>query len=54
MVLETHMKLNPYEVAHDRARFSRFLLPQNCENGPKMAQKQGFLNLLKNVVIKVY
>ena len=28
--------------------------PQNWENGPKIGQKQGFLNLLKNLVIDFY
>ena len=43
---------NLYEVVLDTARFSgkNFCL-QYWENGRKMGQKQGFLNLLKNVVI---
>ena len=49
MVLETHQKLC------DRAGFSRKKnSPQDWENGPKMGQKQGFFNLLKNLVIKFY
>ena len=40
----------------DRARFSgeKKICPQNWENGPKMGQKQGFWNLLKNLVINFY
>ena len=45
-----HGARNPYEVVHDRTRFSREIK----ENGPKMVQKQGLLNLLKNLVINFY
>ena len=40
----------------DRARFSerKFFLPQNWEKRPKMGQKHGFFNLLKNLVINFY
>ena len=49
MVLKTH------EVVADRARFSRkVFLPKNWENKPEMGLKQGFLNLLKNMVINIY
>ena len=30
------------------------ILPKNWENGPKMGQKQGFFNLLENLVITFY
>ena len=39
---------NPYEVVHDRARFS------GKNFFPKMDQKQGFLNLLEDLVINFY
>ena len=43
---------NPYEGVLDRAGFfGNFFCPQNWENVPKMGLKQGFLILLKNVVI---
>ena len=38
MLLETHMKLCVTE-------------PDFLENGPKIGERQGFLNLLKNLVI---
>ena len=40
----------------DRARFSGkiFFLTKNWEKGPKMDQKQGFFNLLENLVINFY
>ena len=50
MVLEIHMKLCATKPDFAEKKF----LPQNWENGPKMGQKQGFLNLLKNVVISFY
>ena len=31
-----------------------FFWSQNWEKGPKMSQKQNFLNLLKNLVINIY
>ena len=62
-----HDARNPYEVVCHRARFSgkifllrklrkwtKFFQPKNWENGRKMGQKQGFLNLLKNLVINFY
>ena len=43
-----HGARNPYEVVHDRARFSKmFFCPQNWENGPKRA-KTGFFEFIKN------
>ena len=41
---------------HGRAGFSekKIFLPQNWEKGPKMGQKQGFFNLLENLVINFY
>ena len=50
MVLETHMKFCVTEPDFPEKNF----LPQNWENGPKMGQKQDFLNLLKNLVINFY
>ena len=50
MVLETHMKFCVTEPDFPEKKF----LPQNWENGPKMGQKQDFLNLLKNLVINFY
>ena len=43
-----HGTKNPNEVVRDRAEFSKKILfyPKNWKNGPKMYQKQGFLNLL--------
>ena len=50
--------LGEEKMVHERAGFSRFFFlffcPQNWEDGPKMGQNQGFLNLLKNVVINIY
>ena len=51
MVLESHVKLCVTEVDF---LGKIFFCPQNWENGPKMDQKQGFLNLLENLVINVY
>ena len=47
MVLETHMKLCVTEPDF----LEKIFWPQNWENGPKMGQKMGFLNILKNFVI---
>ena len=50
-----HGARNPFEVVHDRARLSgKNCFASELENGPKMCQKQGFLNLLKNLVIDFY
>ena len=52
-----HGARNLYEVVCNRARFCQenFFCPQNWENGPKMVQNQGFLNLLKTFVLrKIY
>ena len=46
MVLESHMKFFVIE--------GNFFDPENWENGPEMGQKQGFLNLLENLVINFY
>ena len=50
MGLETNMKLCLTEP--DFSEF--FFCLQNWENKPKMGQKQGLLNLLKNLVINSY
>ena len=34
--------------------WENFFCPQNWENGPRMGQKQGFLNLLENLVVNCY
>ena len=47
LVLETHIKLCMTEPDF----LDNFFLTQNLENGPKMGQKQGFFNLLKDLVI---
>ena len=51
-----HNARNPYEVVCVRAGFSRkiFFTPQNCKNGPKMGQRRGILNILKNFVINFH
>ena len=51
-----HGARNSYGVVHGRAGFSekKFFLPENWEKGPKMGQKQGFFNLLENLVINFY
>ena len=50
-----HGTRNPYEVVRERAGFSgkKIIVPK-IEKGPKMGQKQDFLNLLKNLVINFY
>ena len=50
MVLEAYMKLCMTEPDF----LEIFFFPKNWENGPKMDQKQGFLNLLKNLVIDFF
>ena len=50
MVLETHIKLCVTELDFPE----KFFWLQDWENGPKMGQKHGFLNLLKNFVINFY
>ena len=50
MVLEAHMKLCVTEP--DFAEI--FFCPQNWENKLKIGQKQGFLNLVKHLVINFY
>ena len=47
-----HVARNLHEVVHDRAEFSRG--KKKLENGSKMVPKQGFLNLVKNLVINFY
>ena len=47
-MLETHLKLCM------TAGFSRKIFPLKLENRPKIGQKQGFLNLLKNFVIDFF
>ena len=49
MILETYMQLCVKELNF----LEKFFLPPDLENGSKMAQKQGFLNLLKNLVISL-
>ena len=48
MLLETHMKLGVTEADFMEK------LPQNWENELKSGQKQGYFNLLKNLVINFY
>ena len=44
-----------YNIRHGRGRFSgNFFCPRNWEKDQKIGQKQGFLNLLKNLVINFY
>ena len=50
MVLESHVKLCVTEPDFPGI----FKSPQNWENGSKMGQKQGFFNLLENLVINFY
>ena len=50
MVLETYVKL--YVTKPDFPEI--FFCPKNWENGTKMDLKQGFLNLLKHLVINFY
>ena len=50
MMLETYMKLCVQSWIFQK----NFFYPQNWENGTKMGQKHGFLNLLKNFVISFY
>ena len=45
MVLESHVKLCITDPD---------FLVKNWKNGPKMGQKQGFFNLLENLVIRKY
>ena len=46
---------NSYEVLHDSWIFrEKFFLLQNWERGHKMGQKQGFFNLLENLLINIY
>ena len=49
-----HGAWNPDQVVCDSCIFQNLFCPQNRENGPKMGQKQGFLNLLKKLVINFY
>ena len=50
MGLETHMKLCVTELNFPENNS----YPKNWENGPKMSQKQCFVNLLKDLVITFY
>ena len=50
MVLETRMKLWLTEPDF----MENFFCPKIWENGPKMDQKEGFLKLLKDLVINFY
>ena len=51
-----HDARRPYEDVRDRAGFSRkkSFCPKIGKMGQKMGQKQSFLNILKNCVIKFY
>ena len=57
-----HVARSPYEVVHDRTGFSGgggrggggWICHKNWENGAKVGQKQGLLNLLKNLGINFY
>ena len=48
--------IRPYEVVRDTTGFSGkiFFCPKRWEKEPKIGQKQGFLNLLKSLVINFY
>ena len=50
MGLETHIKLCVAKPDF----LGKFFCPQNWENGSKKGQKQGFLNLLEDLVINFY
>ena len=50
MVPESHVKL----CVTEEEFLGNFFLPQKLGNGPKMDQKQGFFNLLENLVINFY
>ena len=50
IVLESRLKLCMTELNF----LENIFFPQNWENGPKIWQKQGFLNLLKNLVINFF
>ena len=50
MVLETHIKSCMTELVFPEKK----IIPKNLEKGPKMDPKQGFLNLMKNLVINFY
>ena len=50
MVLETCVKLCMAELDF----LEYFFCPKNLEDGPRMGQKQGFLNLFKNLLINFY
>ena len=50
MVLETHMKL--YMTEPDF--LEKVFCPKIWENGPKIGQKLGFLDLLKDLIINFY
>ena len=50
MVLETHMKLGMTQPDF----LGKIFFASNWEKGPKMVQKQGFFNLLENLVINFY
>ena len=46
---------SPYEVVHDRTGFpGGWICHKNWENEAKVGQKQGLLNLLKNLGINFY
>ena len=51
MVLQIHLKLCVTELDVLEKKKN---CPKNLENRPKNAPKQGFLNLLKNLVINIY
>ena len=50
-----HDARNAYEVVRDSRIFQKKIFcSKNWENGPKMDQKQGFLNKLKNFVVNFH
>ena len=51
-----HDVRGPCLVVCDRVGFFKknLFVPKNGENGPKIGQKQGFLNLLENLVINSF
>ena len=50
-MIETHIKLRVWQ---SRIFQKKMFCHKNWENGPKMGQKQGFLDILKNFVVNFY
>ena len=51
-MLETHVMLCVAEP--DFLEKKNCFTPKNWVNGPKMGQKQGFMNLVETLVIDIY